>query len=406
MKDKVRKGLAFLVPFLFLEALLCREARADYHIRQNIPQSVRYIRENQQYIIKAAYFITGVEEAKTIGNGTLEQKANGKFVVVKFKVSSKSAVSVVTSNILLDLILIDGKKNRWEQALNATASLRIDLAKYRKSGNLGSPGNGELEDVAVFDIPEEVKDYFILLPGGAKIVTAPSHSSPGAAKAEGPDSAKTEEKRTAVVAENAVHLRLKPSLDEPPVTWSVKGTAFEVLEEFKEANGRKWYKVKAANGKDYWVVGKVVKIHGGQKKAEDQRKEAEAKPEPAKAAGTEASAGRVTVAVIPNAANLRAQPSHDSEPLTWIKKGVVLEVLDKAVDSFGKRWYKVRKHDGVTGWVRDIVVTRPETESREAENKEQPLKTKAAEPEAKTEVAKPEVKFEAARPEAKTEEVN
>lgn len=69
-----------------------------------------------------------------------------------------------------------------------------------------------------------------------------------------------EGKRYAVVTVNAVNLRAGPSLDSEMVTWASKGVSLEVVDEFIEATGKKWYKVKTSDGRECWIADKVVKI--------------------------------------------------------------------------------------------------------------------------------------------------
>lgn len=229
-------------------------------------------------------------------------------------------------------------------------------------------------------------------------------------------------KATATISENAAHLRAKPSLESSPVTWAAKGTVFEVTGEHKEDNGRKWYRVKAANGREYWIVGKVVKVRKEQKREAEEggrpqagaqkalaKKPGETKPEPAKpeaakpevvkpealkpeGARSEAKTpdaakqeekspvkaepgitGKMLVTVTSNAATLRAQPSSGSGAVTWTKKGIVFEVLERTKDNAGKKWYKVKAQNGKTGWLRDIVVKAGGEEPKKGIPEDKPL---------------------------------
>lgn len=68
------------------------------------------------------------------------------------------------------------------------------------------------------------------------------------------------QKRYAVVAVNFANLRAKPSLDSEKVNWASKGVALEVVDEFTEDSGKRWYKVKISDGRECWIADKVVNI--------------------------------------------------------------------------------------------------------------------------------------------------
>ncbi len=412
---KITKAFVSALSFVLGVTLFCHGAAGEYYMNQSVRQTLRYIQGSRQYIVQADYMVTGIEETKSIGSGTLLQKAGGKFVVVRFKVLNKGAIPM-PSSILLDLILIDGKMNRWEQSLVATSSAALDTEKFRR--NEVSSGD-EADDVLVFDLPENVKDYFVLLPGGAKISPL-AYVVPSVPPGKGDEAkAKVKEegraadtgagKRTATVTENAAHMRAKPSLESDPVTWSKKGTVFEVTGDYKEGNGRKWYRVKAANGREYWIVGKVVKISGDQKKAEEgkpPKEEEKTEPKPAAKEQVEAKAApavvlpppppvkpespaagekekgktverakdepknkikeqvkgedkgksKKTATVIENAAYLRTKPSMDANPATWSVKGTVFEVTGDYKEGNGRKWYRVKAASGREYWIVGKVV--------------------------------------------------
>ncbi|MEW6569696.1 MAG: SH3 domain-containing protein [Nitrospirota bacterium] len=67
-----------------------------------------------------------------------------------------------------------------------------------------------------------------------------------------------ESKRIKVIS-NSATLRAEPSLDSHPVTWTSQGVVFDVLEEFTDNTGKKWYKVAISKGKECWIADKVVK---------------------------------------------------------------------------------------------------------------------------------------------------
>lgn len=115
--------------------------------------------------IKATYTITGVKEAGHLGDGIFSKKPDGKFVIVKFKVKNRSSMPF-PADVLSNIILIDGKKRRWKRSESATGSLRLGTEGFTIM-EIGS--RMEMEDVVVFDVPENVKDYYIALPGGGTV---------------------------------------------------------------------------------------------------------------------------------------------------------------------------------------------------------------------------------------------
>ncbi|MDI6890541.1 MAG: AAA family ATPase [Thermodesulfovibrionales bacterium] len=84
---------------------------------------------------------------------------------------------------------------------------------------------------------------------------------------EGPSPAETEQKgtiekqeqrKTATVISNSANLRSGPSLNSERVAWTQKGAILEIIDEFKEATGKRWYKVKVPDGREGWIADKVV----------------------------------------------------------------------------------------------------------------------------------------------------
>jgi general secretion pathway protein A len=69
--------------------------------------------------------------------------------------------------------------------------------------------------------------------------------------------------RNAVVAVDAANVRAKPSLDAETITNVSKETVLEIIDEFTETTGKKWYKVKMPDGKEGWIADKTVKIADG-----------------------------------------------------------------------------------------------------------------------------------------------
>lgn len=66
--------------------------------------------------------------------------------------------------------------------------------------------------------------------------------------------------KTITVAADTANLRAKPSLDSETVTLASKGTVFEIMDEYTETTGKKWYKVKTASGRECWIADKTVRV--------------------------------------------------------------------------------------------------------------------------------------------------
>lgn len=148
--------------------IFCLESAAEYTTNQTILQKIRYIAGKQEYIVRATYTITQIKETKSIGEGIFSKRTDGKFIVVRFKVHNKSNNAIPLSK-LTNLMLMDSKKRRWEQSLGATGSMRLGTDSFVKAE---IDANETIEDVIVFDVPENVNGYFIVLPGGAKVSSA------------------------------------------------------------------------------------------------------------------------------------------------------------------------------------------------------------------------------------------
>ena len=55
--------------------------------------------------------------------------------------------------------------------------------------------------------------------------------------------------------------------------------------------------------------------------------------------------------VVADTANLRAEPSIDSETATWASKGNVFEIADEFTESSGRKWYKIKTSAGKEYWI-------------------------------------------------------
>jgi cytoskeletal protein RodZ len=63
-----------------------------------------------------------------------------------------------------------------------------------------------------------------------------------------------------------------------------------------------------------------------------------------------------TIKVTATSATVRSKPSLDSQPVTWVTKGIVFEIREELTDGNGKKWYKIKTSDGREGWIADKVV--------------------------------------------------
>ncbi|MBI5211938.1 MAG: DUF4352 domain-containing protein [Nitrospirae bacterium] len=169
-----------MLPLFLMIFTLCHEASAEYGANQTILQKIRYIDGKQEHVIRAAYIITEIKETKSIGEGVFSKKADGKFIIVRFKVYNKGSIAIPT-NTLTDLMLIDGKNKRWDYSLGATGSMRLGTESF---GRMEIGADKGMEDTIVFEVPEDVREYFILLPGGAKVSSGGQPDKKKTAKAE------------------------------------------------------------------------------------------------------------------------------------------------------------------------------------------------------------------------------
>jgi hypothetical protein len=72
--------------------------------------------------------------------------------------------------------------------------------------------------------------------------------------------------------------------------------------------------------------------------------------------GIEQKELKKTITIITNTATIRVNPSLDSQPVTWVSKGVVFEIKEEFTDDAGKKWYKIVTSEGKKGWLADKVV--------------------------------------------------
>jgi type II secretory pathway predicted ATPase ExeA len=65
-------------------------------------------------------------------------------------------------------------------------------------------------------------------------------------------------KGTVIVTAETANIRSKPSFDADKVAWASKGTSLKVLDEFQDASGKVWYKIRLADGRECWISKRVV----------------------------------------------------------------------------------------------------------------------------------------------------
>jgi general secretion pathway protein A len=63
-----------------------------------------------------------------------------------------------------------------------------------------------------------------------------------------------------------------------------------------------------------------------------------------------------TAMVTVHTANVRAKPSLEAETIANVSKETVLEITDEFTETTGKKWYRVKMHNGREGWIADKTV--------------------------------------------------
>jgi hypothetical protein len=71
--------------------------------------------------------------------------------------------------------------------------------------------------------------------------------------------------------------------------------------------------------------------------------------------GVEQKELKKTITIITKTATIRASPSLDAQPVTWVSQGIVFEIQDEFTDDAGKKWYKIVTSEGKKGWLADKV---------------------------------------------------
>lgn len=154
----------------------------------------------------------------------------------------------------------------------------------------------------------------------------------------------------------------RPKENQPvafPEIWSPEKMLQEIeAKEQKTEIAKGDVKVKAVAGKE------KIKVPEDKRQEETSEKSVETSPQlkaddktvVAKSAVKKGISKGTTLIVISASAALRAEPSLNSEALTWASKGTVLSVLDEFTELTGKKWYKVKTSKGKKLWIVDKVV--------------------------------------------------
>jgi SH3-like domain-containing protein len=66
--------------------------------------------------------------------------------------------------------------------------------------------------------------------------------------------------KMATVTVRAARLREGPSLEAGIASIVAKGDRFEVIEEWTESGGNKWYKLRVPDSGEYWIASYIVSV--------------------------------------------------------------------------------------------------------------------------------------------------
>ena len=66
--------------------------------------------------------------------------------------------------------------------------------------------------------------------------------------------------KTVFIIADSPNLMAKPSLDSEIIIRDSKETTLEVIGEFTEVTGDKWYKVRTSLGRECWITAKVARL--------------------------------------------------------------------------------------------------------------------------------------------------
>lgn len=127
---------------------------------QTANRTIRIKEGARETAAKIFYRIISVQEAGSVGDGVFGMKAEGKFVIVRFKALNKGTVPV-PAHIISDIYLSDGKGTLWKASARASGLLRLGTDGF---AIMELDKAKEIEDVAVFDIPVKTQQYLIRFP--------------------------------------------------------------------------------------------------------------------------------------------------------------------------------------------------------------------------------------------------
>ncbi len=101
-------------------------------------------------------------------------------------------------------------------------------------------------------VPQDTKDTTQAIKGATE--------GPSPAETEQGTIEKQKQRKTAIVISDSANIRSGPSINSERVAWTRKGAILEIIDEFKEATGKKWYKVKVPDGREGWIAEMVVRV--------------------------------------------------------------------------------------------------------------------------------------------------
>jgi uncharacterized protein YgiM (DUF1202 family) len=65
----------------------------------------------------------------------------------------------------------------------------------------------------------------------------------------------------AIVAVTAARLRDKPTADSEVIHKAVEGDVFEIVDEWTQLNGNKWFKVRLPDGREGWIASYIIRFN-------------------------------------------------------------------------------------------------------------------------------------------------
>ncbi|HIU64418.1 MAG TPA: SH3 domain-containing protein [Candidatus Avacidaminococcus intestinavium] len=143
-----------------------------------------------------------------------------------------------------------------------------------------------------------------------------------------------------------VRLRKEPGLEGAIIDYLVKNEPVSISKEASN-DGIKWYYVTRSNGMQGWVAGTYCgpDIIG----VRDDATQVYVKDDHATQKTNDALV-EVSGVITGFDVRMRSEPSRQSDVLDWFNEGEVVTISDEASGD-GLEWYKVRRSNGVQGWV-------------------------------------------------------